>query len=133
MCFIAGKIPISTRRISLTTAAHDRHRRIHNGEQIQQFFDQMYITELKLPRDDKETSKNHGFAYIEYTKRQQSEAGYNIPDPKKREGGSRPHTDSHFDVAPRGVQPKTKLPPRMLPPVAAAEVSWVQLCRRREQ
>lgn len=52
-----------------------------NREDIEEFFAEMNITEIKLPREDDNSSKNRGFAYIEFAKREDLIAAISIPDP----------------------------------------------------
>lgn len=52
-----------------------------NREDIEDFFSEMNITDIKLPRNDDNNSKNRGFAYVEFAKREDLIAAVIIPDP----------------------------------------------------
>lgn len=52
-----------------------------NREDIEEFFSEMNITDIKLPREDDNSTKNRGFAYIEFAKREDLIAAISIPDP----------------------------------------------------
>lgn len=52
-----------------------------NREDIEDFFADLTITEIKLPREDDNSSKNRGFAYVEFAKREDLITAISIPDP----------------------------------------------------
>lgn len=52
-----------------------------NREDIEDFFAEMNITDIKLPREDDNSSKNRGFAYVEFGKREDLIAAISMPDP----------------------------------------------------
>ncbi|KAJ6633472.1 Eukaryotic translation initiation factor 4B, partial [Pseudolycoriella hygida] len=52
-----------------------------NREDIEDFFSDLHITDIKLPREDDNSSKNRGFAYVEFAERGDLVAAISIPDP----------------------------------------------------
>lgn len=52
-----------------------------NREDIEEFFSELHITDIKLPREDDNSTKNRGFAYVEFAERSDLIAAISIPDP----------------------------------------------------
>lgn len=84
-----------------------------NREDIQEFFADLTITEIKLPREDDNSTKNRGFAYVEFADRDDLIKAISMPDPslmnrrfkidlpnedqgKRGGGGGRGRYDSNF-------------------------------------
>lgn len=52
-----------------------------NREDIEEFFSDLHITDIKLPREDDNSTKNRGFAYVEFAERGDLIAAISLPDP----------------------------------------------------